>query len=205
VRGQYPFSQWHGGEFVRDRYALRLPVDTPSGGYALALQVAGSDRQEPVSLGTIDVEATARLWAPPPFNHPVGARLSDKVTLLGYNLDRQEGRPGEAIHLTLIWQSLGEMDTAYTVFTHLLDENEQIRGQKDNPPKAGSYPTTLWTAGEVIVDEYEIVIDADASPGRLQIEVGMYDPGNLQRLPVSDPTGAIGDRILLAEVQVTGD
>jgi hypothetical protein len=55
------------------------------------------------------------------------------------------------------------------------------------------------------VDEYEIRIQDEASPGNHAIEIGMYDPGNLQRLPVFDPTGAIGDRILLGEILVTGD
>jgi hypothetical protein len=57
----------------------------------------------------------------------------------------------------------------------------------------------------VIVDEYEIVIQDEASPGRHAIEIGMYDPTNLERLPVFDPTGAIGDRILLGEIDVIGD
>jgi hypothetical protein len=35
------------------------------------------------------------------------------------------------------------------------------------------------------------------------IEVGMYDPTNLQRLSVLDPNGAGGNRILLGSVQVT--
>ncbi|MBN1582536.1 MAG: hypothetical protein JXA89_17640 [Anaerolineae bacterium] len=203
VRGQYPFSQWQQEEFVRDHYALRLPIDMPDGAFALNLQVASSAHDRPILLGTIDVEATDRLWEPPPFDYPVGARLSDKVELLGYTLDRQQAAPGDTLHLTLIWQALKEMDTAYTVFTHLLDENQQIRGQKDNPPQNGSYPTTLWAREEVIVDEYEIVIQDGTPPGKHTIEIGMYDPGNLQRLPVFDPTGAIGDRILLGEVIVS--
>jgi hypothetical protein len=94
------------------------------------------------------------------------------------------------------------MDTSYTVFTHLLDEGEGIQGQQDNPPLRGSYPTTVWVAGEVVVDEYDIQVDPDASPGVHVIEVGMYDPADLSRLPVRDPTGMAGDRILLGEVEV---
>jgi hypothetical protein len=30
----------------------------------------------------------------------------------------------------------------------------------------------------------------------------MYDPATMQRLPVLDPTGAVGDRVLLGNVQV---
>jgi hypothetical protein len=128
--------------------------------------------------------------------------LGDRVELLGYDLDREEVRPGESIHLTLIWRSLREMDTSYTVFTHVLDQAEQIRGQQDNPPVAGTYPTTLWVPGEVVVDRYDIAIRADTPPGMHVIEVGLYDPATLQRLPVLDPSGALGDRILLGQIEI---
>ena len=40
--------------------------------------------------------------------------------------------------------------------------------------------------GEVIVDEYAIVVQPDAPPGRSVVEVGLYDPATMQRLPVLD-------------------
>ena len=210
VHGLYPFSQWQPGEFIRDRYALRLPLDTPAGDLDLRLSLLdAAGRAIPVasgsalSLGTIHVRASDRVWEPPAFEHPVGARLGDAVELLGYDLDRDRVRPGETLYLTLVWRCRETMDTAYTVFTHLLDDGEQVRGQKDNPPVNGSYPTTLWVPGEVVVDRYEIPVDADAAPGVHVIEVGMYDPASIQRLPVLDATGATGDRILVAEVEVT--
>jgi hypothetical protein len=95
------------------------------------------------------------------------------------------------------------METSYTVFTHLLDEAHQVRGQQDNPPVGGRYPTTLWVPDEVVVDEYALAIHPDAPPGTYLIEVGMYDPSTMQRLPVQDPTGAAGDRVLLGKLQVT--
>jgi len=200
AHASYPFSQWLPGEFVRDRYALRLPTDLPPGNYQLRLGLTCGEKD--VLLGEIQVPATDRLWTPPAFAHPVGAKLGDSVQLLGYNLDRTEVVPGETIHLTLIWQCLKEMDVAYTVFIHLLDANQQMRGQKDNPPRNGSYPTTLWVAGEIIVDEYDITVKPDTLPGVHVIEVGMYDLANLQRLSAFDPLGTMTDHILLGEVKV---
>ena len=115
----------------------------------------------------------------------------DVVELVGYTLDdvastRVEAtrvvRPGEAVRLTLVWRCLREMETSYTVFTHLLDEGQQIRGQQDNPPVGGRYPTTLWVPGEVIVDEYAIAVRPGAPPGSYLVEVGLYDPATMERL-----------------------
>jgi 4-amino-4-deoxy-L-arabinose transferase-like glycosyltransferase len=210
VHGLYPFTSWRADEFIRDRYALRLPIDAPAGDYDLQLALldrAGTpvptvDGDLMLSLGTIHVHATDRLWEPPPFAHPVGARLGDAFELLGYDLDRDTVHPGGELHLTLVWRCRETTDTSYTVFSHLLDAGEQVRGQKDNPPVNGTYPTTLWVPGEVVVDSYAIPVAADAPSGRHAIEVGMYDPANIERLPVLDPSGTVGDRVLLADVEV---
>ena len=210
VQGRYPFHRWQHGEFIRDRYALRLPLDTPAGDLDLRLSlldargqpIATGAGETAISLGTIHVRASDRLWAPPVFAHPVGARLGSAIELLGYDLVGDRVQPGDTLHLTLVWRCLESVDTAYTVFTHLLDASGQLRGQKDNPPVDGTYPTTLWVPGEVVVDRYAIPIAADAVPGRYAIEVGMYDPATIVRLPVLDPGGAVGDRILLGEIAV---
>jgi hypothetical protein len=70
----------------------------------------------------------------------------------------------------------------------------------------GSYPTTLWVPGEVVADPYAIPIDADAPPGEHAIEIGLYVAETGLRLPVLDAAGQVtGDRILVSEVQVTGN
>ncbi|MBN1641476.1 MAG: hypothetical protein JXA09_09590 [Anaerolineae bacterium] len=210
VHGRYPFRDWESGALVRDRYALRLPIDVAAGDWELLVSVVdGAGRPLPtaqggsaVVLGTIHVQATDRLWEPPLYANPVGARLGAGVELLGYDLDRAAAEPGDTLHLTLIWRCRASMDEDYTVFTHLLDPGGQVRGQKDNPPRGGGYPTTLWLPGEIIVDPYAIQVAVDAPPGAYAIEVGMYNPADMQRLPVIDPGGAAGDRVLLGQVEV---
>ncbi len=209
VHGEYPFPQWPAPAFVRDRYALRLPADALPGDYQLQLALLGVDGEplpagtgETVTLYTIHVHATDRLWDPPAVTHTVGAELGGLVELVGYDLAPTALAPGDTVHLTLVWRCLREMDTSYTVFAHLLDAGQQIRGQQDNPPVGGSYLTTLWAPGEVVVDSYAIEVYGDAPPGDYGFEVGMYDPANLARLPVVEPSGSMGDRILLGKVQV---
>ena len=210
VQGRYPFRDWAGGQFVRDRYALRVPVDTAPGTWQLRLSLLdGAGQPLPTGegassllLGQVRVQATDRLWAPPPFDRPVGARLGGVVELVGYSLAPAEAAPGESLHLTLIWRCLAQMEERYTVFTHLLDAGGQVRGQQDNPPVHGTYPTALWVPGEVVVDEYEIEVAADAPPGSYVIEAGMYDPETMARLPVADPGGAAGDRVLLGQITI---
>jgi 4-amino-4-deoxy-L-arabinose transferase-like glycosyltransferase len=210
AQGHYPFRDWAAGQFVRDRYALRVPVDTAAGTWQLRLSLLdGAGRPLPADdgspsllLGQVRVQATDRRWAPPPFDQPVGARLGGIVELVGYSLEPVQAAPGETLHLTLIWRCLAQTEAHYTVFTHLLDPGGQVRGQQDNPPVRGTYPTALWVPGEIVVDEYEIVVAAGALPGSYAIEVGMYDPETMARLPVVASGGAAADHVLLGQVTI---
>ena len=59
-----------------------------------------------------------------------------------------------------------------------------------------------WVAGDLWVQVHEVSLPADAAPGRYQVELGIYDPETMQRLPVMREGSAIADRVLLAPVQV---
>ncbi len=75
--------------------------------------------------------------------------------------------------------------------------------QKDNQPVDGFYATTRWEQGEIIRDQYDLLISPDAPPGEYQIEVGMYLAETEERLPVVDPQiGQVADRVLLDGIQI---
>jgi hypothetical protein len=143
--------------------------------------------------------------------HPLTVNLDGKVKLLGYDLKVKSYKPGEVIGLTLYWQALTVVEKDYTVFTHLLGSynpltNGPLWGGHDSRPGDGTYPTTVWEAGEIVIDEYGISSQAGAPPGEYQLEVGMYHLATLERLPVLDDSGAVrDDRILLGTVQLIGE
>ena len=124
---------------------------------------------------------------------------------LGYRVDDPIVKPGDTIHLTLYWRALAKLDEDYTVFTHLLDNDGEIRGQMDSQPLCGFLPTSIWPVGMVMVDHYELAVAPDAPPGEYRIEVGMYLLETMERLPTFDKGGnrLPEDRILLdSKVQV---
>jgi hypothetical protein len=180
VHGTYPTSHWSSSEIVVDRYDARLPLDAadaPPGDYPLTLSLTDAEGETllaPVVLGQLTLIATDRTFEMPTMNHTQHATLSNRVEFLGYDLDLSGAYAGGSLNLTLYWHALAEMDVDYTVFTHLLDpENQRVAGQ-DNPPVSGTYPTTLWVPGEIITDPYPIALPADLPPGNYTIEVGFY-------------------------------
>ena len=204
VDGTYPTTEWDAGEVLRDWHDLQLPPDTPSGRYELLLQVLEEGETiGQASLGSLEVSGRLHQFDIPSIQHPLEARLGDTISLLGYDLGQESVTRGDRLQLTLYWQALEEMQVSYTVFTHLLDKGGQIWGQTDSIPLRGEAPTTSWVTGEIISDQYDIVVDPEAPSGNYVIEIGMYDPSTGQRLPVfANGQREEGDRLLLEEVKI---
>ena len=106
--------------------------------------------------------------------------------------------PGKKLLLTLVWRALLSPAADYTVFTHLIGPDGRIWGQWDNPPVRGTYPTSQWSAGERVFDQYAIPVDAQAPAGDYHVLIGLYEPSSGRRLVVLDENGHImGDAVLL--------
>jgi hypothetical protein len=208
-----PTNSWEQGQIVGDKRELEVLPGTPPGLYrveVILLDLHSGRTLEPegggsVLLGPIEVPRRE----PPSIDDPdieksLEMNLGNKVQLLGYDIE-SGFRPGDNIHLTLFWQCLEEMEQSYTVFTHLLDAGDNTVAQKDNPPVDGFYPTTKWEVGEIVRDQYDMVIPSDAPPGEYRLNVGMYLAETGERLNVlKDGVPLPDNRILLQPVAVGG-
>ena len=133
---------------------------------------------------------------------PLKVKLGDGIRLLGYSLGKGVVSAGEVLPLTLHWQALAGIGERYKVFVHLLDAHERVVAQRDGEPGGGVRPTTTWEAGEILADNYGVLIPPDTPPGDYRIEVGMYNLTTGARLPVSVEGQPSGDRVLLGSVRV---
>ncbi len=200
VNEYHTTSKWSVGEVVWGQYDLVVDREAPLTKGALAINLLDSKGkpllEENLTLAELTIDG--RRFEVPEIERLMRANLGDTVTLLGYDLAEAEVEPGGRLHLTLYWQARREMKTSYKVFTHLLDEDSRLWGQKDGIPCKGRHPTTEWLPGEVVVDEYEIAVKPDAPLGEYALEVGMYDEATGKRLPVYINGQPLpGDRVLL--------
>jgi hypothetical protein len=83
--------------------------------------------------------------------------------------------------IRLYWRAEVTPAADYTVFLHLRNAVNETVGQKDSPPAAGRYPTSLWAAGEIIVDEITLPL-AGLPSGEYTPVVGMYELATGNRL-----------------------
>ena len=200
VSASYPTSKWRSGEAIGEHYDLPIPANLPGGEWRLRIGLAAEDELvgEPVFFPPFRVIERQRSFVlPTSIQHPLKAEVGDFTTLLGYSVDKEEVRAGDKLNLTLYWRARATADKRYTVFAHLIDEGNQIWGQRDAMPQEGRAPTTSWLEGEVIVDTYQIPVGHDCPAGEYSIEVGMYDLETGKRLPVDG-----GDHVLLGKIRV---
>jgi hypothetical protein len=216
----YPTSFWDEGEIVKGQHALRIPSDAPEGDYYVGIVLREPETAQPggllagllaaffsdgyaLDMGKIHVIEIERGFDVPIIQHPHQANLGGQVELLGYDLEKTRFSSGDIVPLTLYWRALEEMGTSYTVFTHLIDEDNRIWGQQDNPPQKGGHPTTRWVKGEVVTDSYNLPIKPDVPLGEYLIEIGLYNAATGERLPVLNEEGeSVDDRVLLRKVRV---
>jgi len=102
----------------------------------------------------------------------------------------------------MFWKALQPIQERYSVFLHLLDEANDIIGQRDAEPGGGVRLTSTWKEGETIVDNYGILIKPGAPSGTYMLELGMYRLDDGQRLPVTKGTDVGMDRILLPPIEI---
>jgi len=114
------------------------------------------------------------------------AHFADNIQLSDYSLTGCV-TPQTACTITLQWHALARPATDYTVFIQLWRDGQQVAGF-DAPPLNNDYPTSLWDAGEVILDPHFLSL-ADLPPGEYQILAGLYNFTNGERLPANTSNG----------------
>jgi hypothetical protein len=129
-----------------------------------------------------------------------------EMRLLGYSLETNDIHPGESLKLTLYWQALTIMDRDWSVFVHVLDENEIVVAQRDTFPGLGLMPTRKLAAGQTLADTYVLPLSSTTySPSNARLEIGLYDYNSGDRLlVVSENIPDAGrDALTLAPLTIT--
>ena len=183
----YPTSDWQPGQLLRGWLMARVPPTLEPGLYKLRLrlaQVSGDRDALVLPVGDFQVEGWPRVFEPPQPQRPVRTNFAGLASLVGLDAAALQIAPGETLGVRLYWRCEAEFDRDYTAFVHIIGPDGLLYGQVDQIPGAGTFPTSGWVPGEYIIDEYAIPIAEQAPPGAYQLEIGLYDPGTGQRLPV---------------------
>jgi hypothetical protein len=101
---------------------------------------------------------TTRVPAP---DAPVAIFGEDQIALLTAE-PLGTATPGGRVKLMTRWQALRPLDQDYTIFFHAIGPDGQRWGQQDTMPQNGKLPTSSWRPGQIIEDQYQLTLAADA-------------------------------------------
>ncbi len=179
-RGLYPASLWSPGDIIADRFGLYLDdeLTAPVLG-RLFVRLVTPDAPG-VEVGQVKV--TPQVW---PQSKPALAQIGEGVELTAVSLSTTAIQPGDSVTVDVTWQVLAPPGGDFTTLLHLAEAGQPPLAQGDRPPLAGQYPTRVWAAGEVVVDQYEVTVPVGVENGRFPLWIGMYDPNSLIRLPLT--------------------
>jgi len=217
----YPTSNWYGGDMAVQWLDVSVPPDSPPRSYHFKVGLYDQDRRQPfpvldedgspvataVTLEPLTVRKAAvsppaaSLWIP----NPLQARVGDPFTFLGYDVSQRALNPGQSAHVSLYWQVTTRSDKDYLVSTYLMDEGGRVWPQSSRQALDGDYPTSLWEAGQVVRDRFDLVIDPETPRAVYELRVGLYDEKAQSYLPVVAPEGGVpAESISLGQILVRG-
>jgi hypothetical protein len=128
---------------------------------------------------------------------PINAEFGGAVQLVEGGASLATVTPGEEITLNLNWQLTQPVTRSYSIFVHLIDENDVIVAQRDMYPGQGNLALSEQPAGRMWSDRYTLRMPALApAPRQLQWAVGLYDYATGERLTLADG----GDRAIFGAV-----
>ena len=198
--GNIPNGVWREGKLVGDRRTLYLPPTIPKGIYHIALGIQNGDGvwldvrgKEPIpslahetQIGTLNVEKdkTSITASQLVQLQSLNALFADmeEMRLLGYAPLRQTISSSEIVHIGLYWRAREKPRMDYFVSVQLRDAHDQVVFEHSAQPAQGTYPTTEWAVGEVLLDWHDFVLPRNVVPGDYQIHVLLRKSENASAL-----------------------
>jgi 4-amino-4-deoxy-L-arabinose transferase-like glycosyltransferase len=172
-------TQLEPGVRWADRYVIPIPetayapdvaqVAIGLYNYADWSRLPASSGGDHVRFGQIDVRAVEG-----DVPNPISVNFDDKMTLVGYDLDRRAVKPGEELALTMYWRGLKRMDYNYSISAQIVDDQETKIAEDSNWPLKGDAPTMLWEPGNLLEDPKTLVVSADAAPGVYDVRITVF-------------------------------
>ena len=145
----------------------------------------GAPLGKSVKIGPIKILPAQK--QPPVIDLKIQHSLSTPVspfTLLGYQIGTEKSSTGESIPLTLFWRADEKPNMEYFFSVQFGDKFSVPLPLANN-----AYPTSQWSAGEIVRGQYVIQIppEASASNGNLQLQLVGDGDGNARMIDLQQP------------------
>ncbi|MGB8647057.1 MAG: glycosyltransferase family 39 protein [Anaerolineae bacterium] len=182
----YPTTRWNKGENLFGAYTVPLLPGAPAGDYFVTvtfftaadqtgldvLAANGAPVGKSFKLGPVKVLPAQKQpnVLDLKIQHTVTLRAGP-LTLLGYNLGREQASTGEAVPVSLFWRVEEPPAGDYRFQIQFGDKASAAL-----PLANDAYPTAQWHVGEIVRGQYLIQVPPDASAGQTDLQVKLVGP-----------------------------
>ena len=84
--------------------------------------------------------------------------------------------PGQPLRLAFDWRAESPVQTSPAMFAHLTYQGMPV-AQRDAVPGNGLFPLEAWAPGEVVRDQFALLLPPTLAPGTYELRVGIMIPG----------------------------
>jgi hypothetical protein len=186
------YTLWYPGRAFCDRFKLPMEREIiPARGYRLSVGLF-----DPVTLAPVPADDNASPfvgWIAAPGPTLTSAELAaaaysfSGVYLLDYTIETTT----DTVQLSTAWGTGEWQPRPLTLFIHVVDDDDTIVAQLDQPLGGETYPSHLWGDDErTFSGEYRLNLPADFT-GQYQVYMGLYDSETLARIEVTDKDGIV--------------
>ncbi|MFN8454814.1 MAG: glycosyltransferase family 39 protein [Anaerolineae bacterium] len=187
--GEAHFTDLQPGQTLTDRPGLLVAAGTPPGVYRLLLSVRRTSADHPLNVldGQGQPQGAELLLRqvevvdpqPPvkpetlPVQFITNANFGESARLVGYSLGQGPFTAGQALPLTLFWESLANAPGPLTTVLQLQDDNGQPIFSLERPPVRAS---TEWQRHTLLRDPYDLTLPPTLPPGDYRLVVALHTP-----------------------------
>jgi hypothetical protein len=117
------------------------------------------------------------LASAPPTQHRLAVNLDDTLEVVGLDVVDPRGRPvsavrpGQTVHLRITYRVLARVANEWRPFVHI--DGQGRRKNADHDALGGKYPMSEWLPGDVVVDDTELALEPNFTPGVYTIWFGL--------------------------------
>lgn len=186
----HPTDRWRVGQVVFGRYDLGLLPGSPPGDYGLEvgvyterdvegldlLDAAGAPQGKRVMLGAVALSVAAATPDQVEVPHPDRFEMGDGLSLLGWDLDREEAQPGDRLRLTLFWSVEDRPRGDDAVWVSVTDATGRTHGAGSFLPTNAWHPTSIWLPGQAWRGQITFRLPVETQPGPARIAAQLIAP-----------------------------
>jgi hypothetical protein len=119
---------------------------------------------------------------------PIGAAFEGGIELMaGGVLD--DLQPGIPLRMAFDWRVADPVDDSLVMFVHLMQDDVELVAQRDAVPGNGLFPIEAWKPGELVRDQFALLLPPTLPAGKYEMRVGIYDSRTFMRRSLTQPEG----------------